>query len=111
VQKPGGFARYKYRDELFPTLTFRRTYDALTASLGEWDATVDYLKILHLAASTMEEEVEVALALILDQGQLPRIEAVKSLINPSTPEIPEMPAYKVDLRDYDTLIQNSEEVI
>ena len=29
VTKPGAFARYRYREELFPTLTFRRTYDAL----------------------------------------------------------------------------------
>jgi RHS repeat-associated protein len=29
VRKPGAFARYVYRDELFPTVTFRRAYDAI----------------------------------------------------------------------------------
>ena len=28
--KPGAFARYRYREELFPTLIFRRAYDALS---------------------------------------------------------------------------------
>ena len=32
VRKPGAFARYRYREELFPTLTFRRAYDALSAA-------------------------------------------------------------------------------
>lgn len=32
VRKPGAFAAYCYRDELFPTTTFRRAYDALLAA-------------------------------------------------------------------------------
>jgi hypothetical protein len=33
VRKPGAFAQYRYRDDLFPTLTFRRTYDALVQAV------------------------------------------------------------------------------
>ena len=29
VRKPGAFARYVYREELFPSVIFRRTYDAI----------------------------------------------------------------------------------
>jgi hypothetical protein len=29
VKKPGAFARYRWREELFPSLVFRRAYDAL----------------------------------------------------------------------------------
>lgn len=29
VRKPGAFAAYRYRDELFPTTTFRQAYDRL----------------------------------------------------------------------------------
>jgi len=32
VQKPGAFARYRYREALFPTLLFRRAYAALQAA-------------------------------------------------------------------------------
>jgi hypothetical protein len=62
VRKPGAFARYRYREELFPTLVFRRAYDALVGWRGE-RADVEYVRILHLAAATMESLVEKALAL------------------------------------------------
>ena len=29
VRKPGAFARYRFREQLFPTMHFRLTYDAL----------------------------------------------------------------------------------
>jgi hypothetical protein len=29
VRKPGAFAQYQYREELFPTLAFRKAYDVL----------------------------------------------------------------------------------
>jgi hypothetical protein len=35
LKKPGAFARYHWREELFPSLVFRRTYDALRSSQGE----------------------------------------------------------------------------
>lgn len=110
VQKPGAFARYKYREELFPTLVFRKSYDALCAALRGWDADVDYLRILHLAASTMEVEVEAALELLLEQMQVPRMERVKALVSPPAFELPEMPAYEVNLGDYDALLEGVEEV-
>src|SRR5262249_50189505 len=60
VRKPGAFARYRYREELYPSLTFRRAYDRLRGWRGE-RADVEYVRILHLAASTMESLVEAAL--------------------------------------------------
>lgn len=35
VRKPGAFARYRFREEIFPTLVFRRAYDALRQWRGE----------------------------------------------------------------------------
>jgi hypothetical protein len=29
MKKPGAFTRYRWREELFPSLIFRRTYDVL----------------------------------------------------------------------------------
>ena len=57
VRKPGAFAAYRYRDDLFPTTTFRLAYDRLTCS-GIDRADRDYVRILHLAASTSESEVK-----------------------------------------------------
>lgn len=104
VRKPGAFERYKYREELFPTLTFRRAYDALTKTLSEWDAGVDYLRILHLAASTMEVEVESALDLLLEQQDLPLFNRVKTLVQPPASDVPDLPAYDVNLGEYDALL-------
>ena len=49
VRKPGAFARYRFREQMFPTMTFRLTYDALRRWRGE-HADVEYVRILHLAA-------------------------------------------------------------
>ena len=68
MRKPGAFARYRFRQQLFPTMHFRLTYDAL----GEWRgerADVEYVRILHLAATTMEATVDSALSLLLEAGQ------------------------------------------
>src|SRR5690348_10387026 len=60
VRKPGAFAAYRYREDLFPTTTFRLAYDQLADS-GIEKADREYVRILHLAASTSESEVETAL--------------------------------------------------
>ena len=64
VRKPGAFARYRFREQMFPTMTFRLAYDALKRWRGE-RADVEYVRILHLAATTMESTVDSALALLL----------------------------------------------
>lgn len=67
VRKPGAFANYRYREELFPGLVFRKAYDQFVQHRGT-RADVEYLRVLNLAATTMEVEVEAALALLLDLG-------------------------------------------
>jgi hypothetical protein len=68
VRKPGAFARWRYREELFPSLTFRQAYDALRARRGE-RGDVEYLRVLELAATTREADVETALQLYLESNQ------------------------------------------
>jgi hypothetical protein len=105
VGKPGAFARYRYRDELFPSLTFRRTYDALCETYGKGiKADGHYLKILHQAAAVSETEVEVALELMLSEKIVPDADRVKVLVQPATAEIPEMAPYQADLGEYDALL-------
>jgi len=104
VQKPGAFARYRYREDLFPSLTFRRAYDALTERLDAWKADLEYLRILHLAASTMESEVETALDLVMDAGECPVADAVKRVVAPEKIEVPALEVPTVDLTSYDSLL-------
>jgi len=106
VRKPGGFARYKYRDDLFPTAIFRAAYDALCDAPHKGiGSDVDYLRILHLAASTMECEVEAALELLLAEGTVPTPDQVKSLVLPERLAGPvDMPELHADLTTYDALL-------
>jgi hypothetical protein len=104
VRKPGAFARYRYREELFPSVTFRRAYDVLRGQRGE-RADVEYVRILHLAASTMEAIVEAALVSLLAEARLPDYAAVKGIAQPERPAIPEVQIAPPDLAVYDGLLQ------
>jgi Mu transposase-like protein len=104
VRKPGAFAAYQYRDELFPTTTFRLAYDHLCA---EWPKRADreYVRMLHLAATTSESEVETALLLLREANILPTFVAVRDLVKlPPTQSVPQIPAPTLDLSLYDNLI-------
>jgi hypothetical protein len=104
VRKPGAFAAYRYRDELFPTTTFRLAYDRLRRD-GAKRADRDYVRILHLAASTSEAEVETALQIVLEAGKAPTFAAVRDLVQvPGTPQIPTIEVPVLDLSAYDQLI-------
>jgi hypothetical protein len=103
VRKPGAFARYRYREELFPSLVFRRAYDALVDARGE-RADVEYVRILHLAASTMQADVEHALETILARQGRPDFAAVKSLAAPEKPIVPEINIPAPDPAAYNSLL-------
>jgi transposase len=106
VRKPGAFPRYKYREDLFPSLVFREAYDVLSEKISsEREADIHYLRILHLAASTMESDVEAALNLLLEEGLVPEIDRVKALVSPPEPEHPELSLPEVDLSEYDGLLE------
>lgn len=100
VKKPGAFARYRYRDCLFPTVTFRKAYDALLARRGG-RADVEYVRILHLAASTSQSEVEAALSRLLEAGELTDYAQVKAAAAPEPVAVPQVELSAPDLRAYD----------
>jgi transcriptional regulator with XRE-family HTH domain len=104
VRKPGAFAQYRYHDALFPSLLFRQAYDCLCHSHPQ-RADQHYLRILHLAASGSETEVETALALLLEVGTPPTYEAVRTLVHPcERPALPQLSSGVVDLSLYDQLL-------
>ena len=106
VRKPGAFARYRYREALFPTVTFRRAYDALVERLGE-EADLPYVRILHLAATTTEIGVEEALSALLEHGGLKSWEDVEERVRPVTPAIPTCQIPVVDLGAYDLCLEGN----
>jgi hypothetical protein len=107
LRKPGAFERYRYREDLFPSLIFRQAYDRLSESIPPRRADLEYLRCLQLAAETMESEVEAALSLHLEGGRLPTAQAIEDIVRPKPPAIPELSMPGVDLRSYDALLEQS----
>src|SRR6266498_4588205 len=104
VRKPGAFAQYRYRDELFPSLLFRQAYDQLVAQLPQ-RADQHYVRILHLAASTAESEVEAALSLLWETDTIPTVDAVRDLVRAQIDRpLPVVAAPVLDLSSYDQLL-------
>lgn len=103
VRKPGAFARYKYREELFPTPAFRLAYDRLAEWRGE-RGDIEYVRVLHLAASTMESRVEQALVELLESGERFDYAAVQAAASPPSSQVPDIKPKTPDLKKFDRLI-------
>jgi hypothetical protein len=109
VRKPGAFADYRYRADLFPSSRFRMAYDLLLERRPQ-RAAKEYLRILHLAARESEVEVEAALAGLLDAGGPLDAHAVKERLRQQSPIRPatEVTVGPVDLAMYDALLAGKE---
>lgn len=106
VRKPGAMERYCYRECLFPTLTFRLTYEVLQQDQSGTRGDAEYLRVLHLAASTLESEVETALKLLLEAGKLPNVVNARELISVDTKPQTDLKVPDVELDAYDALLGN-----
>jgi hypothetical protein len=105
VRKPGGFARYVYREEMFPSVVFRRAYDAVQTPHHGVKGDVEYLRILHLAASLLEADVEAALEHLFAEGKPISADHVKAIVaKPTRVELPVFEAPPIDLFGYDALL-------
>jgi hypothetical protein len=105
VRKPGAFARYTFREEMFPSLVFRRAYDAIQGTHVGTSGDLEYLRILFLAARTMETNVEQSLSLLLAAKVPITADAVKAMVLVEEPtETPTLSPLVVDLTTYDALV-------
>jgi hypothetical protein len=89
---------------------FRRAYDVIQATKPGIKGDVEYLRILHLAASTMEADVEQALTALLAEGTVVTADATKKrctqVADSTCPQsVPALEAPLVDLADYDLLLE------
>jgi hypothetical protein len=62
LRKPGAFAHYVHREELFPDSSFRLAYDRLVADHGERAGRLEYLHLLRLAAELGEAAISTLVA-------------------------------------------------
>ncbi len=104
LRKPGAFEQYRYREELFPAPAFRQAYDRLCEQRVQQNADLEYVRILHLAATTLESRVEAALRECLEAGERPSFEKVHAAAAPARPELPAVHIGEPDLAAYDALL-------
>ncbi len=104
VRKPGAFALYRYQDQLFPSSVFRVAYGVFKSHRG-LRADVEYVRVLHLAASTMQSTVERALGELLAEGAPFDYAAVKDRAAPQVTSVPQVHIPRPDLHRYDELLE------
>jgi hypothetical protein len=109
VRKPGAFAGYCYRAELFPTSRFRMAYDQLAATASV-RSVKEYLGILHLAAQQSEVEVDEALRCLLEAGKDVSLAAVEALVKEgmAPARMMEVCVEPINLSTYDNLFESKE---
>jgi len=106
-RKPGAFSEWKYHKHMFPTMTFRRLYDALKTRYDNRRADREYLDILYLASGEGEKQVESHLQDMLTSGTKNiGLDPLKVLmkITPPTHEVEEL---EPQLSEYDQLIRGN----
>jgi hypothetical protein len=104
LRKPGGFRRYRFREDLFPRLIFRQAWEQLNKWHPPRRADLIYLRVLKLAAGTFEGDVAAALELLVTRGQRWDEIDVKQLQEPEIVAVPRLSRGAVELKQYDQLL-------
>lgn len=106
LRKPGAFAHYVHREELFPDRTFRLAYDRLVADHGERAGRLEYLHLLKLAA----EVGEAAIASIVGEWSGPQqpqkwtVRALREALGLTERVVVPEVRLEPELAGYDTLL-------
>lgn len=105
VRKPGAFANYRYRDDLFPTSRFRMALDELERHSPQ-RGHKEYLRILELAARENEALVDGALHALIGGGQAVSFEVLETMVQEASAPPQRVDAYidDVDLERYDSML-------
>jgi hypothetical protein len=107
VRKPGAFENYRYKSSMFPTSHFRMAYDQLAAQHSARQASKEYLRILHLAATESQTHVDRILMFFCHNDQPISCDSVKAQLDSAQklPSVTEVTVDAIDLHDYDVLLE------
>ena len=104
LRKPGGFRNYRYREEIFPSSTFRAAWEYLNQRYAPRNADLAFLRILKLAASGLESDVEAVLVELLAAKTPWNDQTVAERVQPLEIQVPDLKIPAIDLNDYDQLL-------
>ena len=104
ARKPGAFAHYRHREDMFPQLVFRHAYSRLAAA-DPGNADRHYLHMLLLAHELGEDSVAQALGELLRKGTLPGPDAVKALLAAPKTNAIQLDPFRPNLAGYDQLLK------
>jgi len=111
LRKPGAFERYRYREQLFPSRSFRQAYDQLIDKQGQRQGVLEYLRLLKLTSEVGESDVEVMLAdFLCPPYPAWSVEELRHILQPSTRPPIEIVELQPELNSYDELLIPSQEV-
>ena len=106
VRKPGAFANYRFREEMFPTSQFRIAYDMLHEAHASKVADKTYVKLLEMAARISQDAVADALRVTISAGTPINFEQITALVQDAVnlPPATELNVESPNLDDYDSLL-------
>jgi hypothetical protein len=119
LRKPGAFAEYRYREELFPSPTYRRAYDRLIADHGSRRGELDYLHLLKLTAELSVDVpvsmacngLEAILSEFLGTSGRFQIEALRRFMGIAPERSLPILELTADLSGYDCLLETAQEEV
>lgn len=105
LRKPGGFRRYRFREDLFPQRIFRQAWEQLEQWYSPRRADIVYLRVLRLAARTLESDVAAALEWLVSRGRCWDETDVEEWLEPEPVAVPKLNRGAVQLSRYDQLLE------
>ena len=112
VRKPGAFANYRYKADMYPSSYFRMAYDELKSS-QPLRADKEYLQILKIAAKEGENSTQNAIRFLLSRSKPITADAVGQYIGDHSKIKPltAVTIRNIHLKDYDVLLDSCQEVL
>lgn len=107
LRKPGAFAHYQHREQLYPTGVYRSACDRLVQDHGQRPGVIEYLHLLKLAADHTVPAVEKALEPKLASEKKWWAADVRAALTPTPIAVPSVATLSPDLSSYDALLSPS----
>jgi len=104
-RKPRAFARWVFRDDVFPRTIYRQTWENLNAQLPERQACKTIIGLLALAADGHEAALALELEQLHARNELPDLDALTQQLAPRPSTIPCVVVTLPALTAYDALLE------